>query len=644
MPNNDAYNPKGGGIESEVVLAATNNLLGYMLGDPEKLSKLENLYNARGKEAIIAHSRFNNMVKSIGKMLEKLLFVRHLDVSELAGKLVDIHKLSGVEPWLFMEGCYQIEEYVREHHQDVQSSFLENIRSLSCNIMRLYYDDLQYTREKLKDTSSYWHGVFKWASEPMGVFDAEGRVYDVNEAALRTIGLSREEICSTGFNWASIIDPEHLEVAMEKLKDLFVTRNPQRFELNFIRKDGTRILAVISYNIMARMRGWSTDRLLCTITDLTTVKRQQEYLSKVLDTLPIGYFTCDVDSGLIFDSNPIFCDMLGYSLEELRKLSWVADLTHENYAEKELEASRSWFMFGKTKTFVKEKIFKRKDGNEVPASIRVSSVFDPGLKRKVLCVFAVDLREIKAKEKFLTNILDITQEGIVIEDSKGKLYFTNNAYCQLVSRSREYLLEHGWKGVTEAKESFDSLRAIEEGTSKMEKLEKKYIKPDGAEIIARVVYKPIEYKGKNLVLASVSNITNLKKAQSKLEEILQFQKETIKELSTPIIPIWEKILMAPLIGSFDSFRMLDLQENLLNAVASQRPKAIVIDLSGLLYTDTYIVGDMLKLVSSLKLLGTHAILAGINPRLARQLVHIGANLEGIPTYSTLEYALRRAIG
>lgn len=135
----------------------------------------------------------------------------------------------------------------------------------------------------------------------------------------------------------------------------------------------------------------------------------------------------------------------------------------------------------------------------------------------------------------------------------------------------------------------------------------------------------------------------LEEAQTRLQEVVEAQQETIKELQTPIIPVWRGVLMAPLMGSFDSMRMHELQEGLLETISSYKPRFVLLDLSGLAHVDTNIVGELVKLIGAIRLLGTEAMLVGIKPNVAQQLTRIGARLEGIPTFATLEQGLRAAL-
>jgi anti-anti-sigma regulatory factor len=135
----------------------------------------------------------------------------------------------------------------------------------------------------------------------------------------------------------------------------------------------------------------------------------------------------------------------------------------------------------------------------------------------------------------------------------------------------------------------------------------------------------------------------LEETRTRLQEAVEAQQQTIKELQTPIIPVWRGVLMTPLMGSYDSMRMHELQEGLLETISSYKPRFVLLDLSGLAHVDTNIVGELVKLVGAIRLLGTEAMLVGIKPNVAQQLSRIGTNLEGISTFSTLEQGLRAAL-
>jgi len=84
----------------------------------------------------------------------------------------------------------------------------------------------------------------------------------------------------------------------------------------------------------------------------------------------------------------------------------------------------------------------------------------------------------------------------------------------------------------------------------------------------------------------------------------------------------------------------DLSERLLQEVSNQKPRAVLIDLSGLAHVDTQIVSEIVGIIAAVRLLGTKTLISGIRPQVAQSLVRLGMNLENIHTYATLAQALR----
>jgi len=337
MAKDISYNPEKDNEQLEIAAEVTKNLIGFIVGDSKKLSKLERSYQVAGKKAVIAHPRFKVSLESLNRVVKKLLFNLNADTTTFAETIFKTHNHNDIEPWMLLEGFYFIEDYIKDHHPTLLEVSLKNIRSLTLNIVKLYHKDGQETH-------------------------------------------------------------------------------------------------------------------------ITQIKKQENELKKAMSS---------------------FGNVLG-------------------------QAAR---------------------GN--------------------LDVM-VDTKAIALKHEPIRNDINIM-------------------------------------------------------------------------------------------------IGSIKKAQSKLQEVLEAQRQTIKELQTPVIPVWKSIFMAPFVGSFDSARIQELHEGILEAVAKEKPKKIIMDLSGLSHVDTHIIGELVKLISSLRLLGTKAILVGIKPYVAQQLIRIGANLEGIPTYATLEQGLRSAI-
>jgi len=121
------------------------------------------------------------------------------------------------------------------------------------------------------------------------------------------------------------------------------------------------------------------------------------------------------------------------------------------------------------------------------------------------------------------------------------------------------------------------------------------------------------------------------------------QNQTIVELSTPVIQVWENVLVLPLIGLIDATRGRQLMEDLLESIRKTGATTAIIDVTGVPVIDTAVSDYLLRTVAAAKLLGTEAILSGIRPDAAQTLVSVGVDLSSITTTATLQQGLERAI-
>ncbi|HEY0137767.1 MAG TPA: STAS domain-containing protein, partial [Nannocystis sp.] len=122
-------------------------------------------------------------------------------------------------------------------------------------------------------------------------------------------------------------------------------------------------------------------------------------------------------------------------------------------------------------------------------------------------------------------------------------------------------------------------------------------------------------------------------------EIIASQREAIRRLSTPIIQVWQGVVMMPLFGSIDHGQAIQMQETLLEAIVRIRVRSAIIDLTGVDIIDTTTAQHIIGLVQAVQMLGARAIIVGIRPDVAQSIVALGVDLAGIVTLSNVHEAL-----
>ncbi|WP_437306227.1 AAA family ATPase [Sorangium sp. So ce388] len=129
------------------------------------------------------------------------------------------------------------------------------------------------------------------------------------------------------------------------------------------------------------------------------------------------------------------------------------------------------------------------------------------------------------------------------------------------------------------------------------------------------------------------------------EEIIEAQRERLHELSTPMIPITDDIMVMPIIGTLDDKRAAQMIESAMTGVAASSARVVIVDITGVKTVDTNVAGRLMSLAKAVGLLGSRAILTGLRPAVAQSLAALGVELGSIETRANLKagiaYAMRR---
>jgi rsbT co-antagonist protein RsbR len=131
--------------------------------------------------------------------------------------------------------------------------------------------------------------------------------------------------------------------------------------------------------------------------------------------------------------------------------------------------------------------------------------------------------------------------------------------------------------------------------------------------------------------------------QDQLLKEIAGQREVIRELSLPILPVGREVLVAPLIGALDQERMQQLQSQVLKRVERIHARLLILDVTGVPIIDTHVAQGLMNLVQGLRLLGANVALVGVRPEVAQTIVALGVHLRDVEVFSDLGSALQRAV-
>lgn len=126
------------------------------------------------------------------------------------------------------------------------------------------------------------------------------------------------------------------------------------------------------------------------------------------------------------------------------------------------------------------------------------------------------------------------------------------------------------------------------------------------------------------------------------ERVIRQQQEAIRELSTPVLQLRDRLLLLPIIGVIDTYRARLITESLLEAIRARRAKVVVMDITGVATIDSRVANHILQTVTAARLMGAQVIVTGITAPVAQSLVALGIELSGLDTVGDLQGGIETA--
>lgn len=294
---------------------------------------------------------------------------------------------------------------------------------------------------------------------------------------------------------------------------------------------------------------------------------------------------------------------------------------------------------------------RRADGSYFPADVSAFLLWDHTGKPSGSGAILRDISERKQYEEELRTfkaLVENTPDSVAIADLRGMYRYVNPAYRAMLRTDQDLVGKSVLSFIVE-----EDLQAAGSVLSNLQDericfVEARYRRADGSIVpTISTIFLQENPEGGQQLIAFVRDISEQQRAEEERaafqQQVIAAQQAALRELSTPLIPIADGVVVMPLIGSIDSSRAQQVIEALLNGVAELRAQTTIIDITGVPIVDTQIANALIRAAQAVKLLGAQAILTGIRPEVAQTLVGLGVDLGGIITRSTLQSGIAEAL-
>lgn len=261
--------------------------------------------------------------------------------------------------------------------------------------------------------------------------------------------------------------------------------------------------------------------------------------------------------------------------------------------------------------------------------------------------------QLRQSQNLLQGVIDNSPAGIFVKDMEGRFLLVNTQLSEMLHMTPEQMIGQRDNDLfpPEMVDEWRKRNLSAVDAQKAVETEEAFPMEDGLHTFITVNFPLIDGEGKVYATGTITtDITERKRAEEERAElqqqIIDAQRDSLRELSTPLMPIAEGVLAMPLIGTIDSQRAQLVMEALLEGIVAYTAEFAILDITGVQVVDTQVANALIQAAQAVRLLGANVILTGIQPRIAQTLIHMGIDLSEIVTHSTLQngigYALARS--
>ncbi|UDN22561.1 PAS domain-containing protein [Aeromonas veronii] len=362
--------------------------------------------------------------------------------------------------------------------------------------------------------------------------------------------------------------------------------------------------------------------------------------------------------GQILDANPRFLSLMGYTLDELSGKHYGMLLSPDQVQSATHDTFQAALRSGSSQE--DELHLLDKPGRDVWIRGACSPVLDDNGQLSRMTLYAMDLtgqKQLTASFEGQLNALsrvmgkvEFSLEGTILDANPRFLDIVGYQLEELKGQHHRLLVDPDYAQSADYLAFWDTLRRGEFLAGEFCRLNKQ-----GQEVWIQGSYNPVlDLNGKPSkivkfatdITAQVEQHRQLKQAMVEAEEAARVREElhqSLQEMSTPVTPIWDGILLLPLVGIIDSMRTADVMNKSLTKIAETRARVFVLDIAGVATVDTGVANQLIKITKATQFMGCEAIISGVSPAIARTMVELGVSVGDVRTTATLRDAFEIAL-
>jgi rsbT co-antagonist protein RsbR len=296
-------------------------------------------------------------------------------------------------------------------------------------------------------------------------------------------------------------------------------------------------------------------------------------------------------------------------------------------------------------------VHQRRDGSRFPVLASVFVIRNESGRPQWLAAIDRDISAVVDQEEQLRLAritLENTADVIGWYDMRGKLVYLNAAGFTLYGYTPEDLPN---LHVSDIDPAFTA-DVIEHMAARLRSegaflVEREHRHRDGHMIPVEATNSYVAFDNREYICVVIRDVTERKKAATEQvalqQQIINAQQDALREISTPLIPISDEIVIMPLVGTIDSLRAQQIMETLLEGIAHYQSELAILDITGVSMVDTQVAQALVRAAQAVKLLGARVILTGIKPQIAQTLIHLGVDLQDIVTYGSFQSGVAAAL-